>query len=170
MQRCIKGDREAQYFLFEQTVGTLYHSVIRLVPRKEDAEEIVQDAYVSIFKNIKSYRADSNLESWMRKIAINKAIDHIRKNRIKWYVELDDYPAEEEPQFEHDLEKITELHNEIKKLPNGCREVLSLFAFENWKHAKIADHLGISESTSRTQYHRAKALLKKALSKSEINE
>lgn len=171
LERCKKGDRKAQYELYKQFVKPLYHAVIRLVPSKPEAEDIVQDAFISIFKNITQYRSESSLYTWMRRIAVNKALDEIRKKKIQWIIEYKDVEPdlfeipEEEPADEM---LINHLHGEIKRLPDGCREILTLFLFEGFKHSEIADKLNISESTSKTQYARAKKLLAAALVKNRI--
>lgn len=170
--RCVKGDRKAQYELYQQFVTPLYHAVIRLVPNQAEAEDIVQDAFISIFKNIHRYRSESSLYTWMRRVAVNKAIDEIRKKKIKWTTEYDEREFLEIPEIESSLEDelIKELHFEIKKLPDGCRQILSLFLFEGYKHSEIATQLNISESTSKTQYARAKNLLSKAFIKNKLHE
>jgi len=155
--------------LYKQFVKPLYHAVIRLVPLASDAEDIVQDAFISIFKNIGQYRSESSLYSWMRRIAVNKALDEIRKKKKIWTVEYTESEINEIPDFleneEEDL--IDKLHSAIKKLPDGCREILSLYLFEGFKHAEIAKKLGITESTSKSQYSRAKKLLASTFLKTE---
>ena len=172
VRRCINGDRKAQYELYKLFVKPLYHAVIRLVPTPAEAEDILQDAFVSIFQNIRQYRLQSSLYTWMRRIVINKAIDAIRKKKKLVVVGLTDLDFLTEPNFDaassEDL--IIRLHHAIKDLPDGCREVLNLYLFEGFKHAEIATKLEISESTSKTQYMRAKKLLTFALSKNIIDE
>jgi RNA polymerase sigma factor (sigma-70 family) len=170
-ERCIKGDRKAQFELYKLYVKPLYHAVIRLVPERTTAEEIVQDAFVSIFRHLPDYRSESSLFTWMRRIAVNKALDVIRKKKHEWALpdgkeladslELDD---------RNEDELIDHLHEEIKKLPDGCREILSLYLFEGFKHIEIAQKLQITESTSKTQYLRARKLLALALTKYKVNE
>ena len=105
----------------------------------------------------------------MRRIAVNKALDEIRKKKKIWTVEYTESEINEIPDFleneEEDL--IDKLHSAIKKLPDGCREILSLYLFEGFKHAEIAKKLGITESTSKSQYSRAKKLLASTFLKTE---
>lgn len=146
--------------------------MIRLLPDASEAEDVVQDAFISIFRNIHQYRSESSLYTWMRRIAVNKALDEIRKKKKQWVFVQDEYEMITFPALEENPERelVEQLHFEIKKLPDGCREILTLYLFEGFKHMEIAEKLGISESTSKSQYARAKQLLSLAMTKHKINE
>ena len=158
--------------MYKQFVKPLYHAVIRLVPSTPEAEDVVQDAFISIFRNIHQYRSESSLYTWMRRIAVNKALDVLRKKKKIGIINYEEEAIANLPVIDDhpDQDLINKLHFEIKKLPDGCREILVLYLFEGFKHAEIAGKLNISESTSKSQYFRAKQLLTQAMIKNKIDE
>lgn len=167
IDRCISGDRKAQYQLYQKYVGSIYHSVIRIVKQKTETEDVVQNSFIKIFRYLKNYNGEGNFEGWMKRIAINESLDVLRKKKkLKW-VSMEEYPQnlmvppDETIQNEISMQSI---HQAIKKLPDGCRIVFNLYLMEGYSHKEVAEILNISESTSKTQYKRAKSLLKTALS------
>ncbi len=148
----------------------MYHAVIRLVGSPATAQDIVQEGFVKVFKQLHRFRGESGIYAWMKRIMINEAISHLRKNKSAPQIVDAEYHLEEVAveQDEAGVEawEIDRVHTAIKKLPTRCRMVLSLFLFEGYTHQEIANELDISESTSKTQYMRAKKLLKNHLSAS----
>jgi RNA polymerase sigma-70 factor (ECF subfamily) len=165
IDRCISGDRKAQYQLYHQYVGNIFHSVIRIVKHKLEAEDIVQNSFIKIFKHLKYFKGNGNLEGWMKRIAINESLDAIRKSKKAKWISVDAYPMELPTEGTSDWEGISmdSIHKAIKKLPDGCRIVFNLYLLEGYSHKEVAEILRISESTSKTQYRRAKSLLRMTL-------
>lgn len=127
---------------------------------------MLQEAFTDCFRNIGSYRTESTFGAWLKRIVINRCISRIRKREAE-LVYIDDYSrhevSEEEPP-ETTWPDQAVIARAVERLPDGYRVVLSLYLLEGYDHTEIAQILGISESTSKTQYSRAKDKLKKILS------
>jgi RNA polymerase sigma-70 factor (ECF subfamily) len=177
------GSQKAQYQLYEKYVRAMYHVCVRIVGKGHEAEEVVQDSFVRAFMRIEEYRGDAAFGAWLKRIVINTSINFLQKKRID-LVSLDEMlvePAtEEDENSENDFaeinihtgisEKDTKQKSEISrvkeainKLSDGYRIVLSLYLFEGYDHEEIGEILGISSSTSKSQYSRAKKRLRTML-------
>lgn len=165
---CKQGKQLAQSELFRLFAPKLLGVCYRYTGKREEAEDLLQDIFVKIFKNIRTYRGDGSFEGWMRMIAVNTCLTWIRKNKnFAHEIELSqkhekmiDDNTDEQEEFPISTD---ELMGHIASLPNGYRVVLNLFAIEGYSHKQISELLGITESTSRSQYVRAKNLLKKKI-------
>jgi len=165
IQRCRAGDQEAHFKLYKLYSRAMYNVGYRITGNEEDAEDVLQEAFISAFRNLNSYRGDSSFGSWIKKIVINKAINHLKKR--KWEVmpenEEFDVPAEEPaPEYLPELQVET-VQKAIVQLPDGYRSVLSLYLLEGYDHQEIAEIMGITESTSKSQLNRAKSKLRELL-------
>lgn len=142
----------------------MYHTVIRMVGNSNDAEDIIQDTFIKVFNSLRTFRKDSTLGAWIKRIAINTALNFIKKEKRTQTLPLNEQ-LNEAPEPVRNIESISmkRIHNAIKTLPEGCRLVLTLFLLEGYQHKEIAQILEISESTSKTQYRRGKLLLQKLL-------
>lgn len=170
VRKSLRGDSNAQRVLYQKYVKAMYNTVIRMVPNAMDAEDIVQDTFVKVFQKLHTFKGDATLGAWIKRITINNALNHIRKHKRVSILDLSsqpDVPAPETdpPKLPIDLKRI---HQAIKQLPEGCRVVFNLRLLEGYQHKEIAEIMGITESTSKTQYRRAKQLLQKEL-KSQLN-
>ncbi len=158
--RCAKDDLKAQRELYDRYASRLMPMALRYAKSREDGEDILQDSFIKIFKNLKSFRGEAQFLTWMKRIVINTAINH---NRKKLYQEPMLDIEKTTLYVEHDLTlsnfHFTELLAMIQKLPTGCRTVFNLFAIEGYGHKEIAEQLEISEGTSKSQYARARALM-----------
>jgi len=128
----------------------------------ETAKDLLQEAFIKAFKNLENLANDVAFAGWLKRIVVNTGLEYIRKKKYVFEdidEQRDDF-EENEPIAEVDVSSI---HAAVKELPDGCRTVLSLYIFEGYKHSEIAEELGITESTSKTQYRHAKKLLKKKL-------
>jgi RNA polymerase sigma factor (sigma-70 family) len=163
---CKKNKRKAQVILYKQYSPRLLSVCLRYVADKSEAEDILQDSFLKIFKNIKEYSGKGHFEAWIKKIAINTAITHFHKEKKHYYHEEIDGVAENEIQYTLSPDKeydVVELQNLLKKMPEGYRIIFNLYAIEGYKHREIAEQLQIDESTSKTQYLRAKKWLVKEI-------
>ena len=164
VEKTKKGDRMAQLRLYRKYVKAMYNTVVRMIPNQTDAEDIVQDVFVNVFKNIHSFKGDSSLGAWIKRITINQTLNFLRKNRNIRFVELEEQnQLVVEPEAEDSFWNMEAIHGAIKKLPEGCRVVFSLYLLEGYRHKEIASFLNVTESTSKTQYRRAKKLLQEQL-------
>jgi RNA polymerase sigma factor (sigma-70 family) len=161
---CLRGDRVAQYRLYKQYSRSMYNLCLRMISDRSEAEDILQEAFEKVFRELPSFRGQSTLGAWLRRIVINQCLNHIRKQRPVFET-LDDQelPADEEQDV--DLSEITadEINESIMRLPAGARVVCVLHLLEGFRHAEISGLLGISESTSKSQYRRSISLLQQRL-------
>lgn len=166
VSRSIAGDNRAQHGLYRKYVKAMYHTALRMVGKTADAEDVTQEVFTKVFANLKSFKGDSTLGAWIKRIAINTTLNFLRKERqIRW-VDLENSPepsVEFVPMPEPNTANLKRIHAAIKVLPEGCRVVFCLYLLEGYQHQEIAEILHISESTSKTQYRRARGLLQKAL-------
>ncbi len=160
MEQSKSGDRNSQYRLYELYVDAMYNVSMRILNVKEDAEDIVQDSFVDAFKNLTSFRYESTFGSWLKRIVINKSINHLKLKRIT-LVPLDhhEYHLNEEINDQVIAYDINKIKSGIKKLPLGYRQIINLYLIEGYDHIEIAEILEITVSTSKSQYHRAKKKL-----------
>lgn len=162
---CLAGKRSAQNRLFDKYAPKMLGVCYRYAQTEHDAEDIMQDGFVKVFKNLKNFRKESSLETWIKRVMINTALNHLKATQ-KLRMEQDIAVAENSADFSiHQWNTIdTEiLMQSIHSLPSGYRVVLNMFAIEGYSHKEIAEQLNITESTSRSQFARAKVLLKKKI-------
>ncbi len=144
----------------------MYNVGYRIVNNVEEAEDVLQDAFISAFNNLESYRGDSTFGAWLKRIVINKAINYVNKRKPERLPEDEHFDVKEEEEvdvlegFPFTVEKVRVA---IEALPDGYRSVLSLYLLEGYDHGEIAEILGITESTSKSQFNRAKKKLKELL-------
>ncbi|WP_074409409.1 MULTISPECIES: RNA polymerase sigma factor [Aquimarina] len=160
VEKSKSGDRNSQYRLYELYVDAMYNISMRMLSIKEDAEDVVQDSFVEAFKNLKSFRYESTFGSWLKRIVINKSLNHLKLKKIP-VTPLDqhEYHISEEIIAPVKSKDINKIKKGIKTLPDGYRQILSLYLIEGYDHIEIAEILGITISTSKSQYHRAKKKL-----------
>ena len=159
-----KGDRNAQADLYRQYSKAMFNICIRMTGNRSDAEDLLQDAFINAFESIGQLKEPAAFGGWLRRIVVNKCI-RFSKNSVQWKQLEEDHNelAEETPEQWWMTIKSELIHEEIKNLPNGCRQVFVLYVLEDFGHKDIAENLGISESTSKSQYQRARLLLKERI-------
>lgn len=143
----------------------MYNVSFRITGREEDAEDAVQDAFISAFRNLESYRADATFGAWLKRIVVNKSINVLKKRKYELMPEVGDWDVAQEetpPDYREDL-TVGRVKKAIEELPDGYRAVLSLYLLEGYDHQEIAEIMGISESTSKSQLNRAKGKLREKL-------
>lgn len=140
---------------------------MRYTANKEQAQDILHDGFIKVLTHFKSYSGEGSLEGWIRRVIVNTALEFLRKNdALKKSADLADYY--DSFSAGNDLNAISQLNAKeiigmIQELPAGYRTVFNLFAIEGYSHKEIGEQLGITESTSRSQYVRAKQLLQKKI-------
>ena len=169
---CIQKKPSAQKQLFDRFSRKMLGICVRYASDTQEAQDIMQDGFVKVFNAIGGFQHEGSLEGWVKRIMINTALDAYRKDKKRRNaVELDDDKAMEISDQDGIVEGINAefLLKMIKTLPEGYRIVFNMFAIEGYSHKEIADQLGISVNTSKSQYSRARAYLQKILSKTEAN-
>ena len=144
----------------------MYNTALRMVRHPHDAEDLLQSIFIEVFTKLESFRYESSIGAWMKRITVNKCINFLKSRRLvlSELTPFNDRMEEPEPDREppHSVERI---NHAISELPDGYRVVFSLYAVEGYDHEEIAQILGITEATSKSQYSRAKAKLRDTLSK-----
>lgn len=158
---CKRGDPAAYTKLYNEHAGAVYNTIVRLVKHTAEAEDILQESFVAAFQGIASFTPAGGFRAWVKRIAINKSIDWIRKQKIS-FVELEPHLARveeemiDETAFQFTMDAIAAA---IELLPDSYRTIFTLYVIENIPQAEIAQMLGLENTTVRTQYHRAKQKL-----------
>jgi RNA polymerase sigma-70 factor (ECF subfamily) len=168
IEGCKKGKRKAQVELYNHYGSMLLAVCMRYVADKSEAEDILQDSFLKILKNIREFTGKGHFENWMKKIVVNTAITHFHREKKHYYhddiVDISDIELQYSlsPDKEFDAKELQQL---IAKMPEGYRIIFSLYAIEGFKHREIAEKLNIEESTSKTQFLRAKNWIIKEMKK-----
>jgi RNA polymerase sigma-70 factor (ECF subfamily) len=167
IEKCKKGNRQAQFELYRLYSKAMYNVCLRMVNNEQDAEDLLQNSFVDVFTKLHSFRYQSAVGAWIKRIVINNCINYLKKNRL-YIEELNDRHSDtifdegvsnyESPSLSVDKVKVAIAH-----LPEGYRVVFSLYLFEGYDHKEIASILDISEATSKSQYSRAKKKLREII-------
>ena len=161
VRRCLKGERTAQKELYalyaQQMMGVCY----RYTKSTTDAEDILQEGFIKVFKNLQQFKFEGELGAWIRRIMVNTAINYLKSNsRYQAELSFADtslHPvSDDDPAIKLDAKELAEL---IRQLPPGYQAIFNLHAVEGYTHVEIGEILGINQGTSRSQYARARALL-----------
>lgn len=168
----MEGDQKAQFQLYKLYYKAMYNTSLRIVNDTMEAEDIMQEAFLSAFEKIDTYEQLVSFGAWLKKIVINKSLDHIKKRSLDLYsideITVDMPEEEEETRNLDEIKfKIEEIRTAIMRLPEKYRIVISLYLIEGYDHDEIAEILGINSSTSRSQLVRAKQKLVRILSEEE---
>ncbi len=160
VERARGGDQQSMYRLYKMYVQAMYNTSIRIVANQFDAEDILQESFVSAFNGLESFKGDSTFGAWLKRIVINKSLNHLRKQKNS-FTDVDNLHLVDDVHDEEDFPEISPemVHEATKSLPEKARVVLNLYLMEGYMHKEIADMLSISESTSKSQYQRARTLL-----------
>ncbi|MEM8894153.1 MAG: sigma-70 family RNA polymerase sigma factor [Bacteroidota bacterium] len=165
------GSRDAQYQLYKLYNKAMFNVSLRITNHWEEAEDVVQESFVKAFRGLDSFRGDSSFGSWLKRIVINDSLTKVKSRKMS-FTELDeriDQPIEDDAFDKVDQElSVARVKAAMGRLSDGYRTVLSLYLLEGYDHTEISEILGISESTSKTQYKRAKDRLRVILE--ELND
>jgi RNA polymerase sigma-70 factor (ECF subfamily) len=162
---CRKGERSFQQALYDRYCRKMMVICLRYSKATAEAEDILQEGFVKVFQAIQSFRQESKLETWMTRIMVNTALNSQRQKLYLYpMVDVQDLnlPENEMSIAGIHFEQLLEM---IQSLPQGCQMVFNLFAIEGYNHKEIAQLLGVSEGTSKSQYARARSLMQAKLLK-----
>jgi RNA polymerase sigma factor (sigma-70 family) len=168
IDQCKEGSQKAQFQLYKLYYKAMYSVSHRIINDDMEAEDVMQEAFLSAFKKIETYKGEVSFGAWLKKIVVNRSLDYLKKRKVQFEevnertAQISDYQMETK---EVDVEKIK---NAIQDLPDGYRVVLSLYLIEGYDHEEISGILDISNSSSRTQLLRAKNKLKMILKDREV--
>ena len=168
IEGCARHERKAQKMLYERYSRLLLGVCMRYASDKAEAEDILQDSFLKIFFRIKDFSGTGSFIGWLRKVVVNTAITHYHANlKYRYHVEIEEYVSAETgvAGFDEDFFTSDELFRVLNELPKGYRMVFNLYAIEGYKHKEIAEMMGIDTNTSKSQYSRAKAVIRDKLEK-----
>lgn len=162
IEGCLSQDKKAQRMLYSKYASTMFGICLRYCKRRAEAEDILQEAFVKIFTNMKTYRSEGSFEGWLKRIVVNTALNYYKSQLKRCF----DEPIDENRDMQIATESIygsdisaEELLKLINSLADGYRVVFNLYAVEGYSHKEIASMLNISENTSKSQLSRARAIL-----------
>ncbi len=165
IEGCRKGYRASQKALYDRYCRKMLVVCMRYSKTTAEAEDILQEGFVKVFNGLKEFRQESKLETWITRIMVNTALN-VQRKKLYLYpmVDVEDVTL---PDVELSVSGINfkQLLEMIQTLPHGCQIVFNMFAIEGFSHKEIAEQLGISEGTSKSQFARARSLLQAKLSK-----
>lgn len=162
---CKAGDQKAYFQIYKLYYKSMYHTSLRIAGDKMDAEDIMQESFLSAFEKIDTYSGTVSFGAWLKRIVINRSLDYLAKKRklnfedIESFTECSEYFLEEIYLDEEDNLNLGEIFKAIERLPEKSRIVISLYLIEGYDHDEISEILSISSSTSRSQLSRAKRKL-----------
>jgi RNA polymerase sigma-70 factor (ECF subfamily) len=170
LEGCRAGKRKSYNLLYQKYSEVMLGICFRYSKNRQEAEDILQEGFIKIFKNISKFRGEGSFEGWMKRIMVNSAIDHYQKSLKHLYHEevdnvADDNSIVSDQYDDHENNQFSaeQLMQMVQELPDGYRIVFNMFAIEGYSHKDIASHLGISENTSKTQLLKARKTLKAKL-------
>ncbi len=168
VRKAIDGNSAAQAILYEQFARKMFNICIRMTANQKDAEDILQNAYLNAFQNLHQLKSSHQFETWLRTIVIRECLKFLKQKKY-WAALPDEQLIEDEQDADawYMQVPLKDIHEAIKKLPDGCREIFTLYVLEDYSHSDIANLLGCSISTSKSQYHRAKKLLRELIRKKQ---
>lgn len=164
IKKCIKRNPAAQRELYQRFSPSLMAVCYRYARNRDEAEDMLQEGFIKIFQKLDKYTNKGSFEGWMRRIVVNTAIDMIRKSKHQLKeTDIENAVGEEVSDDAIDSLELEYLYQLIQELPSGYRMVFNMYAIEGYSHREIGEKLSISESTSRSQYTRARGLLRKRI-------
>jgi RNA polymerase sigma-70 factor, ECF subfamily len=174
VKKCVKGDRKAQQELYKVFYSKMMGVCYRYSNNAEDAKDLLQDGFVKVFSNLNKYNFNGSLEGWIRRIIVNTAIDHFRKNKNVFLVGDDDGYILENNKVEsassiYSQFGVEDIMAAIQSLSPAYKTVFNLYAIEGYPHKDIAKKLNISEGTSKSNLAKAKKNLKEMLEQKGLN-
>lgn len=161
IDKCLQGDQRAQKALFEKFSRKMMSVCMRYVSDREQAEDVLQDGFVKVFCYLSSFKREGSFEGWIRRTMVNTSLDYIRKKRnaiIDTDISEAEYLAGEDEKVVGKM-RVDELMKLIQGMPPGYRTVFNMYAIEGYSHQEIANELGVTESTSKTQFRKARTYL-----------
>jgi RNA polymerase sigma-70 factor (ECF subfamily) len=161
VRNCLRDKKDAQRQLYTQYAGVMMGVCYRYTKSVADAEDVLQEGFIKVFRNLHQYKGEGELGAWIRRIMVTTAINYLKKNaRYQSELVFTDEPlhavSTDDPELRMEAKELAAL---VRQLPPGYQTIFNLHAVEGYTHVQIGTMLGIQEGTSRSQYARARALL-----------
>ncbi len=172
VEKCKRGNRRAQFELYRLYSKAMFNVCLRMVRQQQDAEDLLQNSFVDVFTKLHTFKYQSSVGAWIKRIVVNNCINYLKRNRL-FFEELEDRHAEVPSRAEKELEDGSSLNvglirAAMEALPDGYRVVFTLYLFEGYDHKEIAEILEITEATSKSQYSRAKKKLREIMNSQQL--
>jgi RNA polymerase sigma factor (sigma-70 family) len=170
VERCKRGEAAGYKELYQRYAKAMFNTCLRIVNNVAEAEDVLQESFTEAFKNLQGFEYRTSFGGWLKQICINRSINQLKKRRVNWididatdsYERIDEAVADE-----HEVQlKVESVKKSIMALPDGYRTILTLYLLEGYDHEEIAEILNVAQSTTRTQYMRAKKKLLQLLKES----
>lgn len=169
---CIRQDKNCQEALYKRFYGKMMGVCLRYAKNRDEARDMLQEGFIKVFTSIRNFAGKGSFEGWVRRIVVNTAVDHLRRNKHEYMIVSTVYAREgdipdhaEEPEEDNALNQLSEeeILASVQQLSPAYRTVFNLYVLENFSHKEIADKLNISEGTSKSNLAKARFQLKKNL-------
>ncbi|MBL7700791.1 MAG: RNA polymerase sigma factor [Ferruginibacter sp.] len=163
IERCLQGDTLGYKELYVRYSKAMYNTCLRMLNNVAEAEDVLQESFIEAFKNLESFEHRTSFGGWLKQICINRSINQLKKRKVDWVdiekTAIPDLADENEVDGAETALQVESVKKAMMKLPDGYRTVLNLYLMEGYDHEEIAEILNVAESTTRTQYIRAKQKL-----------
>ncbi len=165
IEACLRGDRMAQYRLYQQYAKAMLNVSYRMLNNREDAEDVLQEAFTDAFRRLSGFRYESTFGAWLKRIVINRCINSMRKKKadLQFFDDMHVFAQKAEEEVVAAELSAESVKKAMKELPTGSRMIFSLYLLEGYDHNEISEILDISVSNSKTQYMRARQRVKEIL-------
>ena len=164
VERCIKGERTAQYNLYRMYSKGMYNICLRMLNNQMEAEDTLQESFIDVYKKVHTFKYESTPGAWIKRIVVNNCINKIRKRKlITEDIDEGRFVAAEESEISDNSFEVNKIKKAMSYLPDGYRTIFSLYAIEGYDHQEIGQIMNISESTSKSQYSRAKKKIRELI-------
>lgn len=163
------GNSKAQFQLYQLYAKAMFNVCYRMLNNREEAEDMLQESFTEAFTKLDSFRYESSFGAWLKRIVVNKSINELKRKKTELVLTatLPEKKDTSQTEIEYSNLQVEEIKKAMEKLPEGYRVIFSLYLLEGYDHSEIAEILNISESTSKSQYHRAKQKIKELLKTTE---
>lgn len=165
VSQCLRGNRLACKTLYDKYSDAMYNVAYRMMGSRDEAADVLQDAFLEIFRKLESFRGESTLGAWIKRIVINHCLNQLKKRKID-FLSLEEGVLNIPDTYQDDSDvqlSVDKVKRGIEKLPDGYKQVLTLYLIEGYDHTEIAQILGIQETGSKSQYSRARVKLRQIL-------
>ena len=170
IESCMQGDVRAQYQLYNLYSKAMYNICFRMTQQQEEAEDLLQESFSYAFSKLGSFRFESSFGAWLKRIVVNTCINHFKKRKVDLVLtdqQNETLPDEDQVDYADIKLEVDRVMKALERLPQGYRVVFSLYLLEGYDHKEISEILGITESTSKSQFLRAKLKMKEILMSDE---
>jgi RNA polymerase sigma factor (sigma-70 family) len=169
--KCKTGDQTAQFEIYKLYYKAMYNVSFRIVQDSMEAEDVMQEAFLSAFGKMDLWSGEVSFGSWLKKIVINKSLDYLKKRKLnETGIDSKDFASDEPDYLNEELisTKVEDVKKAVGELPDHYRVVLAMFLFEGFTHNEIAEYLNITPESSRVRYKRAKEMIVKSINSKPV--